>query len=83
MAQVRSSPPILSILRESKGSPSSIPASSGQFDCMLSGPIKTVCFKRDVDIVSSETVHNSHVKGGSELVTNLAQMFLLKFSFFN
>ena len=46
-----------------KGSPSSIPASPGQFNYMLSGPVKTVSFKRNVDIISSETVRNSHVRG--------------------
>ena len=68
MAQIRISPPIRSIVCCSKGSPSSIPASSGQFNCMLSGPIKTVRFKRNVDIISSETVHNSHVRGGGRLL---------------
>ena len=68
MAQVRISPPIRSILRGSKGSPSSIPASSGQFNRKLSGPVKTVSFKRNVDIVSSETVRNSHVRGGGRLL---------------
>ena len=68
MAQVRISPPIRSILRGSKRSPSSIPASSGQFNCMLSGPVKTVSFKRNVDIISSETVRNSHVRGGGRLL---------------
>ena len=68
MAQVRISPPTRSILRGSKESPSSIPASSGQFDCMLSGPVKTVSFKRNVDIISSETVRNSHVRGGGRLL---------------
>ena len=55
MAQVRISPPFRSTLRSSKGSPSAIPASSGQFSCILSGPIKAVSFKRNVDIIH-ETV---------------------------
>ena len=68
VAQVRISPPIRPILRRSKGSSSSIPASSGQFNRKLSRSVKTVNFKRDVDIVTSETVRNSHVRGGGRVL---------------
>ena len=68
LAQVRFSSPIRPILRGSKGSSSSIPASSGQVNRKLSRSVKTVNFKRDVDIVTSETVRNSHVRGGGRVL---------------